>query len=390
MELDGNTLCIYTGDPLRIQPLIDGLRSRGQVIFAVQRLTQSLEDFFIQTVTDSPFQGGPPMTQTWAIFLEAYRNLNSKKLFWLVLILSGLVVASFACVGINPQGLKLLFWQVDSEMLNSKQIPVDQFYKGMFVDIGIGVWLSWFAAILALVSTAGIFPDLMTSGSIDLFVSKPIGRLRLFFTEYLAGLLFAALQVTVFTVACFLVIGLRGGVWEPGLFLAIPIVVCFFSYLFSVSVFLGVATRSTVAALLLTLLFWFGVWVVGRAEVTLLMFKTMQQHGAGFAAQVEENRNMQNAHRTPSRIESSPPADQHLATKAKENSGTAKAEAKVVKNPDRPKTWPPADQHLATKAKENGGTAKDQAKAVRNPRAQRHRRQPISTWRQKRRKTTPR
>ena len=33
------------------------------------------------------------MTQTCAIFLEAYRSLNSKKLFWIVLILSGLVVS---------------------------------------------------------------------------------------------------------------------------------------------------------------------------------------------------------------------------------------------------------------------------------------------------------
>jgi len=58
VEIDGNTLRICTGDPLRIQPLIDGLRSRGQVILAVQRLTQSLEDYFIQIVSDSPFQGG--------------------------------------------------------------------------------------------------------------------------------------------------------------------------------------------------------------------------------------------------------------------------------------------------------------------------------------------
>ena len=200
------------------------------------------------------------MTQTCAIFLEAYRSLNSKKLFWLVLILSGLVALLFACVGINQHGLKILFWQFDNEILNSNQIPADQFYKGLFLQIGIGTWLSWIASILALISTAGIFPDLMTAGSIDLFVSKPIGRLRLFFTEYLAGLLFAALQVTIFTAACFLVIGLRGGVWEPGLFLAVPIVVCFFSYLFSVCVFLGVATRSTIAALLLTLLFWFSIW----------------------------------------------------------------------------------------------------------------------------------
>ncbi len=236
------------------------------------------------------------MTQTWAIFLGAYRNLNSKKLFWLVLILSGLVAAAFACIGINETGLKLAFWQIDNDVINLKQMPPDQFYKTMFAQVGIGIWLSWLATILAIISTAGIFPDLMTSGSIDLFVSKPIGRLRLFVTEYAAGLLFVTLQVTIFSAACFLVIGLRGGAWEPALFLAVPIMVCFFSYLFSISAFLGVVTRSTVAALLLTLLFWFFVWAVGTAENTLLIFKTMQERGVDFAAvQAESNGNKPNA-----------------------------------------------------------------------------------------------
>jgi ABC-type transport system involved in multi-copper enzyme maturation permease subunit len=262
------------------------------------------------------------MTQTAAIFLEAYRSLNSKKLFWLVLILSALVVVAFACVGINERGMKILIWQIDNHMLNSEQIPVDQFYKGMFVQIGIGIWLAWLATILALISTAGIFPDLMTSGSIDLFVSKPISRLRLFLTEYLAGLLFAALQVTIFTTACFLVIGLRGGVWEPGLFLAIPLVVCLFSYLFSVCVFLGVVTRSTVAALLLAMLFWFGVWTIGTAERTLLMFKTMQQHGAMTAVHVERDRGTPKAGKSPGRHESAPPTDASPTTAADASTGS--------------------------------------------------------------------
>ncbi len=231
------------------------------------------------------------MTQTCAIFLEAYRSLNSKKLFWITLILSGLVVLCFAAVGVNPHGLKLLFWQVDSNALNSNAIPPDQFYKGMFVTIGIDVWLAWIALILALISTAGIFPDLVNAGSIELFVSKPISRLRLFFTEYLSGLLFAALQVTVFSVACFLVIGLRGGAWEPGLFLAVPLVVCVFSYLFSVCVFLGVATRSTIAALLLTLLFWFVISGVSAAEGGLLLFRKMEQHGTSLTAVQMEQTN---------------------------------------------------------------------------------------------------
>ena len=65
----------------------------------------------------------------------------------------------------------------------------------------------------------------------------------------------------------------------------------FFSYLFSVCVFLGVLTRSTVAALLLTLLFWFGVYVIGTGEQTVLVFKTMQKHGVDLQAmQVEQGR----------------------------------------------------------------------------------------------------
>jgi ABC-type transport system involved in multi-copper enzyme maturation permease subunit len=237
------------------------------------------------------------MTQTCAIFLEAYRNLNSKRLFWITLVLSGIVVALFACVGVNEHGMKFLFWQWDNDVLNSTSVPPDQFYKGLFVNIGIAVWLAWIALILALISTAGMFPDLMTAGSIDLFVSKPIGRLRLFVTEYLAGLLFAALQVTVFSVACFLVIGLRGGVWEPGLFLAVPLVVCVFSYLFSVCVFFGVTTRSTVAALLLTLAFWFVIWGMSTAESTLLMFERMEKHGTSMTAvQMEQSANMTRAH----------------------------------------------------------------------------------------------
>ncbi|MHB1037994.1 MAG: ABC transporter permease [Pirellulales bacterium] len=227
------------------------------------------------------------MSQTVAIFHEAYRNLNSKKLFWFVLILSGFAVAVFACLGINESGIKVLVWQIDSP-INTKSMTPDEFYKTMFVAVGIGFWLSWLATILALISTAGIFPDLITSGSIDLFVSKPISRLRLFLTEYLAGLLFVALQVAVFSLASFLVIGLRGGTWEPGLFLAVPLVACLFSYLFAVCVLVGVVTRSTVAALLLTLLFWFVVWGIGSAEQVLLMQLSMRRHGVDFASMAVE------------------------------------------------------------------------------------------------------
>ena len=208
--------------------------------------------------------------QTLAIFLDAYRELNSKRMFWVVLVLSGLLVLAFAAAGIDANGdLTLLGFRTPIPIFMS---PAD-FYKLLFVTFGVEVWLAFAATILAIISTASIFPDFLSGGSIDLYLAKPINRLRLFLTKYAAGILFVGLQVSVFCVASFVLIGLRGGAWEPRILLGIPIVVCFFSYLYCVSVLFGVLTRSTVAAVLLTLLVWGLVFVVHASEIGLLTFQ---------------------------------------------------------------------------------------------------------------------
>ena len=207
------------------------------------------------------------MTQTLAIFYEAYCSLNAKKMFWIVLAISVLVVGGIACVGIDEHGTTILWWNVGGQ--STHDVSHATFYKQAFSMAGIEFWLAWPAVILALISTASIFPDLVSGGSISLVLSKPIGRLRLFLTQYTAGLLFVALQVTLFSFASFLVIGVRGGAWLPGIFLAIPLVVCLFSYLFSVCTLIGLATRSTVAGILLTLLFWLLLYGLSGADFAL-------------------------------------------------------------------------------------------------------------------------
>lgn len=215
------------------------------------------------------------LIQTIALFVDAYRELNARKLFWATLILSGLVVALFALIGITDKGVRVGVWEFDLFGINTDVMSSEEFYKSMFVNFGIGFWLAWIATILALVSTASIFPDFVSSGAIDLSLAKPIGRLRLFLTKYLTGLLFVTLQVSVFSLAAFFLIGVMGGAWEPALFLSIPIIVLFFSYLYSLCVLLGVWTRSTIAALMLTLLVWFGIFLVHSAESSLLTFKIL-------------------------------------------------------------------------------------------------------------------
>ncbi|MDQ7014118.1 MAG: ABC transporter permease [Planctomycetota bacterium] len=231
------------------------------------------------------------MTQTIALIVDAYRELNAKKLFWITMLLSGLVVLIYAAIGINENGVTFLWFGLDFLPMTSEQVPPAMLYKMIFINLGIGIWLTWIAAVLALISTAGIIPEMISGGSIEMLLSKPISRTRLFVTKYITGLLFAALQVLVFTTACFLVIGIRGGSWEPSLFLAVPLVVCFFSYLFAFCALIGVLTRSTIAALLLTLLFWFGLFVINTGDNVLMAFKTQfETQRDGYQASLDSSR----------------------------------------------------------------------------------------------------
>lgn len=211
--------------------------------------------------TATPRKGGV-IRQTAAIFHDAYRELNARKMFWIALILSLLAIGAFAMVDVTPTGLTFFGYEQ-----NTQFIPPKSLYKSVFADLMIGTWLTWAATILAVVSTASIFPDFLTGGSIDLYLAKPISRVRLFLTKYVAGMAFAFLQVALFAIVAFFVFGIRGHMWEPRLFWMIPIVLCFFSYLFSVSVLLGVWTRSALAALLLTMIFWAIVYAIHFSEI---------------------------------------------------------------------------------------------------------------------------
>jgi ABC-type transport system involved in multi-copper enzyme maturation permease subunit len=206
--------------------------------------------------------------QTLALLHDGYRELNSKRMFWIVLVLSGLVVLAFACVGVKDEKLTFLWYETAIPALFER----GEMYKVMFSAFGVSIWLGLAASVLALISTASIFPDFISGGSIDLYLSKPIGRLRLFLVKYVTGLLFVALQVFVFSALSYLVIGVRGGTWEPRIFLAVPLVVCFFSYLYGVCVLIGIVTRSTLASVLITVLFWFFLFCLDRGELALLLF----------------------------------------------------------------------------------------------------------------------
>lgn len=218
------------------------------------------------------------LIQTSAIFVDAYRELNARKLFWITLAITVLIIVVLASVGLYEQGITILWAEIPNSInINSRVIPPALAYKFIFSNVVIPIWLGMGASILALVSTANMVPDFVAGGAIELSLSKPIGRARLLLTKIAAALMFVALQVAIFTVGAYFVSGFRTKVWDSSIFLAIPIVVLFFSYLFAMCALLGLITRSTIASLLLTLLLWFAVFIIHATEQGLLWQRTQKE-----------------------------------------------------------------------------------------------------------------
>lgn len=221
------------------------------------------------------------MRQTLAIFLDAYRELNSKKLFWISLAISLTVVVALALPTQTDRGVSIFGAKLENNffaLVSSKAISASAFYKFLYSWFGINLWLGWGATILALISTASMIPDLVSSGSIELTLAKPLGRLRLFLTKYTAGLLFVALQAGIFAIGAIAVIGLRSGVWDARPLFIVPIMAMFFSFLHCISVLVGLLTRSTLMSLLAVVIMWLGFWAIGSVENVFLGQRTDAQN----------------------------------------------------------------------------------------------------------------
>lgn len=206
--------------------------------------------------------------QTIALLVDSWRLLANRKLFWLTLFLNLLVVVLYGSIAITQTGISLGFglWEIESEQFRAGS-PLARTVLMPFINVQIiSFWLAWIATGLGLISTASIFPDFLADGAIDMVLAKPISRLKAFLVKYFGALLFVLMQVTVFCVGSLLVGRFRLGEWQWMLLAAIPVVVIFFSYIYAVSALVGVATRSSIAAILAAGLFWLGIWGIQSAE----------------------------------------------------------------------------------------------------------------------------
>ncbi len=148
--------------------------------------------------------------------------------------------------------------------------------ENTFVN-GIG---AWFVLMAGVIVTAGFVPNMLRKGAIDLLLTKPLARSTILLYKYIGGLIFVFVLALAAYGGIWIAIGLRTGVWAPGLLYCVLGVTFYFAILYACSTLVGVLTRNALVGIVVTVLFWFVVWIIGTVHNTLTVLDNLEVQGA--------------------------------------------------------------------------------------------------------------
>ncbi|HTF88930.1 MAG TPA: ABC transporter permease subunit, partial [Planctomycetota bacterium] len=202
---------------------------------------------------------------TKALFKDALYQVLDNRIFRLLVILVGVLVLPTFLIAAKPEELVVFFgWKTFqyADVLGNFNIemPADttaahatliQSVQTLLVDQIAGN----FGLIFAIAATAFFVPRLVEKGAADTVFSKPVSRAALLLSRYVAGLLFVGILVTVLVVGMHVGLLLNSGYSDPGFLWAIPVMIYKYGILHAFSLLVAVLTRSSVAAILTTLMF---------------------------------------------------------------------------------------------------------------------------------------
>ncbi len=136
----------------------------------------------------------------------------------------GVTVYTFFGQEISTQGLVQFLTRVQTDLVSAG-------YAGML--------------ILGVFATAGVLPDIMQRGTIDLYLSKPVGRPFILLGRYLGGLAAIVLNIAVAVFGLWIMFGLKTGIWN-GAFLYSAVTLSFsYAVVFCYIMLLALVVRSS-------------------------------------------------------------------------------------------------------------------------------------------------
>ncbi len=183
------------------------------------------------------------------------RELAAKATLYVLAGISTIIlIAAALAVGADstPDGMTITFFgrqaspPVTSEMLATLAGTLEAgFASGLFLGI----------VVFGVFGTAGVIPDALEKGTVDLYLSKPIARWQLLLGKYTGSVAVIFLNIIYFIGGLWLIVGLKVGVWNGRFLLSALLLTYVFASLYSVVAFFGVLSRNMAIAIIAGILY---------------------------------------------------------------------------------------------------------------------------------------
>ncbi|HEV7429143.1 MAG TPA: ABC transporter permease subunit [Thermoanaerobaculia bacterium] len=130
---------------------------------------------------------------------------------------------------------------------------------------------------LAIFATAHLVPRMQEKGTIDLYLSRPVSRLKLILSRYVAGMLLAGSNVLYLIGSIWLIVAWKTHVFHPRFFLGGAVILFLIAILLAFAFMIGVITSSTAVSIMATYgVFFFGLMLAGHARIEAALSKEWQ------------------------------------------------------------------------------------------------------------------
>ena len=136
-------------------------------------------------------------------------------------------------------------------------VKIEDFVSGM--EAGVAAFIFLFGVILGLLATAHLVPRMMDKGTVDLYLSRPVGRIPLLLSRYVAGLILVGANLIYLFGSFQLMVGAKTHVYHARLWLAALTIYFTIAVLMAFMFLIGTLSGSTIVSLMTG----FAVYVFG-------------------------------------------------------------------------------------------------------------------------------
>ncbi len=155
-------------------------------------------------------------------------------------------------------------------MRGNREINIEQLVLGF--ESGFSFFMYLLCTSLAIFATAHLVPRLQEKGTIDLYLSRPVSRVKLLMSRYVAGLLLATSNLVYLLGSIWLIVMWKTHVVHPRFFLGGAIILFVIATLMAFTFLIGVITSSTAVSIMGTFgAFFFAAMLASHERVEAMV-----------------------------------------------------------------------------------------------------------------------